>query len=84
MSRFNKEYQVVAFLDDDKNKIGRFIGGIKVVDAYRDLKDIIEQNQVTDLIIANKSITPERKSRFLQDILPFNLRIREITSVHSL
>jgi FlaA1/EpsC-like NDP-sugar epimerase len=84
MNRFNREYQVVAFLDDNKNKIGRFIGGIKVVDAYRDLKDIIEQHQVTDVIIANKSLTPDRKSQFLRDILPFNLRLREITSVQSL
>jgi FlaA1/EpsC-like NDP-sugar epimerase len=84
MNRFNREYHVVAFLDDDKKKIGRFIGGIKVVDAYRDLKEVIEHNQVTDVIIANNALTPERKSQFLRDILPFNLRLREITSVRSL
>jgi FlaA1/EpsC-like NDP-sugar epimerase len=84
VTQYLDEYTVVAFLDDDNKKIGRFIGGIKVMDASVQLKDTIIKFGVTDVIIANNSITSERKAKFLEDILPFNLRMKEISSVQTL
>lgn len=84
LTQYRDEYSIVAFLDDDNNKIGRYIGGIKVMDAASQLKDTIIKYGVTDVIIANNTITPERKSKFLEDILPFNLRMKEISSVQTL
>jgi FlaA1/EpsC-like NDP-sugar epimerase len=84
VTQYRDEYTVVAFLDDDNKKIGRFIGGIKVMDASLQLKDTIIKFGVTDVIIANNSITSERKAKFLEDILPFNLRMKEISSVQTL
>jgi FlaA1/EpsC-like NDP-sugar epimerase len=84
LTQYRDEYTVVAFLDDDQKKVGRFIGGIKVLNALTDLKSTIVKFGVTDIIIANNSITPERKAKFLEDILPFNLRMKEISSVQNL
>ncbi|MEY4703532.1 MAG: hypothetical protein RIR96_1429, partial [Bacteroidota bacterium] len=84
VTQYRDEYTVVAFLDDDTKKIGRFIGGIKVMDASSNLKDTIIKYGVTDVIIANNSISPERKAKFLEDILPYNLRMKEISSVQTL
>ena len=83
-TQYHDEYKLVAFLDDDKKKIGRFIGGVKVLDASTDLKSTILKSNVTDIIIANKSLTPARKAKFLEDILPFNIKIKEISSIQSL
>jgi FlaA1/EpsC-like NDP-sugar epimerase len=84
-SQYQDDFDVVAFLDDDTNKIGRFIGGLKVINASSaELKNVITKHQVTDIIIANKSITKKRKSTFLEDTLPFNIKIREISSIDSL
>lgn len=83
-THYQDEYKLVGFLDDDKKKIGRFIGGVKVFDASKDIKVEIVKNGVTDIIIANKTITPERKSKFLEEVLSFNLKIKEISSIQSL
>ena len=83
-SQYQDEYQIVGFLDDDKKKIGRFIGGIQVFDASHELGIIINKYNVTDVIIAYKSILPARKAKFIEDILPYNLKLKELSSVQSL
>ncbi|HAN65880.1 MAG TPA: hypothetical protein DCQ34_06255 [Chitinophagaceae bacterium] len=83
-THYENEFKLEAFIDDDKNKIGRYIGGVKVIDADRDIKSFIVKNEITDIIIANKTLTPARKAKFLEDTLPFKIRIREITSIQSL
>ena len=84
LTNYQDEYRLVAFLDDDRKKIGRYIGGVKVLDAQKELKKEIQKNGITDIIIANKGITSERKSKFLEDTLSFNVRIKELTSIQSL
>ena len=83
-SLYQDEYNIVGFLDDDKKKIGRFIGGIRVFDALNELGFIIDKYSITDVVIANKSILPARKAKFLEDILPYNLKLKELSSVESL
>jgi FlaA1/EpsC-like NDP-sugar epimerase len=83
-TQYQDEYHIVGFLDDDKKKIGRFIGGIRVFDASNELDNIIDKFNVTDVVIANKSILPARKAKFLEDILPYNLKLKELSSVQSL
>jgi len=78
------DFKIVGFLDDDRKKIGRFIGGIKVMDASKNLKGLIEQYGITDVILANKTITPIRKAKFLEDALALNIRVKEISSIQSL
>lgn len=83
-THYENNFKLFEFLDDDKNKIGRYIGGVKVVDAEKDMKSSIIKHGITDIIIANKMLTPARKAKFLEDTLPFNVRIREISSIQSL
>ena len=83
-THYENNFKLFEFLDDDKNKIGRYIGGVKVIDADREMKSSIIKHGITDIIIANKMLTPARKAKFLEDTLPFNVRIREISSIQSL
>jgi FlaA1/EpsC-like NDP-sugar epimerase len=83
-SLYQDEFSIIGFLDDDKKKIGRFIGGLRVFDASAELGAIIDKYNVTDVIIANNSILPARKAKFLEDILPYNLKLKELSSVQSL
>ena len=80
----DQDYRIIGFLDDDKNKIGRYIEGIQVMDAGKDLRDLIKKDEITDIIIANKALTPLRKAKFLENTLEINVRIREISSYKSL
>jgi FlaA1/EpsC-like NDP-sugar epimerase len=54
------------------------------MDASKNLKNAIEKYKITDIIIANKSITSTRKAKFLEDTLACNIRVKEISSIHSL
>ncbi|HRN92717.1 MAG TPA: nucleoside-diphosphate sugar epimerase/dehydratase [Ferruginibacter sp.] len=78
------QYKLMAFLDDDKNKIGRFVEGVKVIPSDDGLEDFVREHEVTDIIIANKSLTPSRKAKFLETTLKLNIRIKEINSIKSL
>lgn len=81
---YKDQYHLVAFLDDDQQKIGRVVDGIKVINASHGLKKIIKKNNITDIFIANKSLAPQRKSVFLETVLPQNIKVREISSIQSL
>lgn len=74
-------YNLIGFLDDDARKIGHYFEGIKVFDASNSIKDTIVANKITDIVIASKSLKPQRKAKFLEDTLEFNIRIREIPSL---
>jgi FlaA1/EpsC-like NDP-sugar epimerase len=82
-THYEGEYKLVAFIDDDNQKIGRMIGGVPVLSASTDIQNVIEKNQISDVIIANKTITPTRKAQFLETTLPYNISIREISSIQS-
>src|SRR5690606_12143041 len=77
-------FRLMGFLDDDRNKIGRYVEGVKVLPAGDELEDIIRDKEITDIIIANKALTPARKAKFLESTIKMNVRIREITSIKSL
>ena len=83
-THYQNEYKLVAFIDDDKNKIDRYIGGIKVISATNKLEDFIKKEKITDIIIANKAITSVRKAQFLESILPLKVKLKEISSIETL
>ena len=83
-THYNNEYKLIAFIDDDKNKIDRYIGGIKVISATKNLEQFIIKEKVTDIIIANKAISASRKSQFLESILALKVKLKEIVSIEAL
>lgn len=78
------DFKLMGFLDDDKNKAGRYIEGVKVTAADDNLEKLIIEKEITDIIIANKALTPIRKAKFLETTLKMNVKVREITSIKSL
>ncbi len=77
-------FRLMGFIDDDRNKVGRYIEGVKVLAAGDALEDIIREKDITDIIIANKALTPARKAKFLESTIKMNVRIKEISSIKSL
>ena len=71
-------------MDDDKNKIGRNIGGVKVISASSDLKLLITKEKITDIIIANQAIAGIKKSLFLERVLPLKIKVKELSSIQTL
>jgi FlaA1/EpsC-like NDP-sugar epimerase len=81
---YSNEYRLVGFLDNNPYNIGRSIGGYKVYDANGDLRQLITQHAVSDIIIAKSDMTPAEKSALLEKMLELNLRVREMMPVKNM
>ncbi len=50
-------YIPVAFLDDDRNRVGTYLHGVNVVGAVKDLSRLIKEANITAVIIAIPSLS---------------------------
>lgn len=68
---------IVAFVDDDERKVGKTIDGIKIIEAEQ-LKDLIFEHQIDEVIFASYSIPLERKNQIVDvclenDVIVLNI-----------
>lgn len=57
---------VVAFIDDDKTKVGRTIEGISVFGLDEKLKKVLDQQNIDQVIITTDKITQKRKNQIFE------------------
>lgn len=55
-------YEVVALVDDDKNKIGHYISGVKVIGSRKDIPKIVEEKKIEIIVIAINNISSQGRS----------------------
>lgn len=74
-------YEIVAFLDDNMDKLDRNISGIKILN-WSKVKKIISTKQIDYIFIAIKKITPEKKREIFNKIFEIdnNCVIKNISS----
>ena len=77
------EFQVKAFLDDDKDKIGKSISGLKVL-SYKETENFILNNRIDCIIIAIPSLTIGQKRSIISKCESFNIDIRILPSLADL
>jgi len=56
----NMGYEPVGFLDDDKAKLGRAIGGVKVLGKLSEIKRLVKEKKVGDVVIAMPGVSREK------------------------
>ena len=79
-STSQKNYNIVGFIDDDIQKVSRYLNGIRIYNTTKDTDYIIKKNSVTDVIIATNKIEPSRKADFLAQMIRNGVRVRQIGS----
>ncbi|MDB2345726.1 hypothetical protein N9V61_02760, partial [Flavobacteriaceae bacterium] len=57
---------VVAFIDDDKTKVGRTIEGISVFGLDEKLKKILDHQNIDQVIITTDKISQKRKNQIFE------------------
>ncbi|MDL1967970.1 MAG: polysaccharide biosynthesis protein [Deltaproteobacteria bacterium] len=60
------KYRVVGFVDDDKNKVGKQIHGIKVLGGIEELKEIVKNEDVDEMLIAVPSAVGKEMRRIVE------------------
>ena len=57
----------VCVIDDDKNKIGRYVGGVKVVGDTSKIVHFVEKYQVEEIIIAMPSVNKATINKIVEE-----------------
>jgi FlaA1/EpsC-like NDP-sugar epimerase len=76
------KYKVIAYIDDDSNKVGKKLQG-NFIRSASELHDIIEQHDVKLLIIAIEQLLPARKQEVIDICLSSNTKIFNVPPVKS-
>ena len=66
--------RVIAFIDDDKEKIKKFIAGVKIIHSS-ELPWIFENEKVDELIIATTELTTEKKNKLVDICLEEGIKV---------
>lgn len=61
-----KKKRVIGFIDDDKQKLGTYIGGAKVLGARRDIIEIAKKRKVDEIIIAIANLDKQSKRQIIE------------------
>jgi FlaA1/EpsC-like NDP-sugar epimerase len=71
-------FKVIAFLDDDPNKIGKKINGLKIYSAKKRLETTFEELNIHELIICVQNLSLERKNEIVKKSLKRKIKIRTV------
>ena len=78
------ELSPAGFVDDDPNKSGRQVSGLKVFGNTSELRGIVEREKIQVVLIAIPSVSG-RKKRQLYDVLaPLGVKVRILPSMREL
>lgn len=75
-------YKVVAFVDEDKNKIGKKLEGVDIR-ALDKLGELLAENDIDNVIISVQKLKPEKKQIVVEACLPYHTRILTVPPVSS-
>ncbi len=73
--------QVVAFIDDDQNKIGKKLEGVDILSAAQ-ARRFYRTGSVDRLIISAQQLAPNRRRRVVDHALAHGIRVLDVPPVH--
>ena len=74
----------VGFVDDDPNKIGTFILGVKVLGKCEDIKEIAEKNNVSQIFIAMPSANAQTIKRVTSYCIDTKCEVKTLPGLYQL
>lgn len=74
-------YNVVAFVDDNRAKSGGMVDGIIIYHARKKLESLIRAKNVELVIIAIQKISADRKKRIIDTCLSYGVQVRNVPPV---
>ena len=78
-----RQYQLMGFLDDDPKKTGSTINGVRV-SSPSNLPELIEQLNITDVLLALPSTTRQRRHQIIQNLGRSAVRVRTLPGLSDL
>ncbi len=77
---YTKELKAVAFIDDNKNLIGKTIQSLRVY-SFTSLRKLIKNQKISEVLIAIPSITPIQKSNLIEKLSVLPVKVSTIPGI---
>ena len=84
MNRSDSEYMPVAIVDDDVNKVGGFIHGVKVVGTTKNIPKVVQTYQIRKIVVAMPSCNSKRRKEILNICSATSCDVRVLPYIHKL
>ncbi|HOJ94511.1 MAG TPA: SDR family NAD(P)-dependent oxidoreductase, partial [Fervidobacterium nodosum] len=72
---------VVAFFDDDTQKIGKYVAGVKVLDSVDSVNNYIDKLEIDEILIAIPSASKQVMSRIISTIDTEKVKLKTFPSI---
>ena len=77
-------YNIIAFIDNSSNKIGKSINGVPVYSPDKIYnKDFIKKNNIKLIILAIPSLDNEEKSKIINEIIELGINIKSVPHLNN-
>lgn len=77
----NSGYNPVAFIDDDKKKIGLRVRGIDIVGNRKNIKEVIIKHQISRIVVAIPSASGRDIRKIIEDFRDTGLKVQTLPSI---
>ncbi len=77
------QFELLGFVDDDADKVGRSINGVPVF-SQEDVAGLVIRQGVTDILLALPSASRERRNSILQSLRPLPVHVRTLPGLADL
>jgi FlaA1/EpsC-like NDP-sugar epimerase len=83
IKRDSKSYfDTIAFFDDDPKKEGKIIDGKKIYKGLKELENFVQHHGVTEMIIAVRDISVQRKREIIDECLRLKVHVSIIPPIN--
>ncbi|HGF7569597.1 TPA: polysaccharide biosynthesis protein [Enterococcus hirae] len=83
-SKTAQDIQVVGFVDDDPNKRNTYLSGKKVLDALKDIPELIEKYDIQMVTIAIPSLSRKKLRRIFELVESAHVKVNTMPSIEEL
>src|SRR4030095_16407666 len=73
-----KNFQVIAFIDNKSELLRQKLEGVSIYDSKTDLEELLQEQDVSLLIIAVPNIAASRKKQVADTCLKYNVRVLHV------
>ncbi len=75
------QYNILGFIDDDPNKIGQVVNGIRVLGSTEDIPYFTEEMNIDEIILAIPSLDNEQRKKILDLIKKTSIKMKTLPSM---
>ncbi|CDI50452.1 polysaccharide biosynthesis protein [Clostridium tetani] len=80
----NLNYEIIGLIDDNEEKIGKTINGIKVIGSRRDIINISEEKKIEEIILAIPSVDAATKREIINICKNTKAKLKTLPGIYEI